>query len=176
MRIRLIFGLALTACSCGLDIFDVTVKGSTTVETGSLLEQLVSLPAFNGFNSFDIAQTAEFQNQGVKKEQIDSVKLKSFTLSVKSPAGATLDFIDEISFFAETNGVVKKRIAHKVIADGQASVALDLDPVELKPYVTAASMQITTEVSGKRPQVETVVEALLVFTVDLDVAGAVGPG
>jgi hypothetical protein len=174
MRNHLIFGLALSACSCGLDVFDVTVKGSTTVETGSLLEQLVSLPAFSGFNSFDLAQTSEFQNQGVKREQIDSVKMKSFTLSVKSPAGATLDFIDQVSFFAETSGVAKKRVAHKVIADGQSTVSLDLDAVELEPYVTAASMQITTEVSGKRPPVETTVEAVLVFTVDVDVAGAVG--
>jgi hypothetical protein len=35
-------------------------------------------------------------------------------------------------------------------------------------------MLITTEVSGKRPPVETTVEAVLVFTVDVDVAGAVG--
>jgi hypothetical protein len=172
MRNALPFGLLLSA-ACGLNVFDVTVKGSTTVEQGSLLEQIASLPAFSGFNSFDMAQTAEFRNQGVSKEQINSVKLKSFTLTVKSPAGAKLDFIDTISFFAETSGVERRRIAHKTIADGLGSVELELDGVELKPYVSAPSMTITTDVSGRRPPDDTTVEAVVVLTVETNLAGAI---
>jgi len=103
------------------------------------------------------------------KEDIDSGRLKDFTLSIQAPAGQNFDFAESIAFFAEASGQPRVRIAHlDAVPKGVSSFPVSVDPgVELKPYVTAPQMSITTEAQGSRPPQETTVKADVVLDVDI---------
>ena len=130
--------------------------------------------ASTGEEGFDITQSQEFRNQGYTKDQVDSVRMKRFTLTITSPQGADFDFIDSIAFYAESDGLPRVLVAElDPVPDGQSEIILDVNTeVELQPYVIAESMTITTEATGLRPEQETTVDANVVFDVDIAVTGA----
>lgn len=158
--------VALSVTACGAS-FDVNVKSKATIKSSGLpIGNLIPLP-FDSFTALDLSQSQDFKNKGIKKEDIDSVKMTSFKITVVSPSGATLGFLEDISFFVETDGQPRKLIASKTgIADTDTSITLSIPDVELAPYVTAPTMKITTEARGGPPPQDTIIEAALVFDVD----------
>ncbi|MEL6543532.1 MAG: hypothetical protein AAFQ82_02835 [Myxococcota bacterium] len=100
-----------SALTCGgLDTFSITESASTTV-SGSVLGQLTSL-GFGGFLDLDISENSELQNQGVERNQIDSVKLRMLTLTVTDTLqGQNFDFLSEVSFFVEAPGLERILLA-----------------------------------------------------------------
>ncbi len=174
------FGLLLLlgAITCGgLDHFQVKKSSTTTVASGSVVEQLVGSLGFGDLATFNIADAQEFKNQGVDKNDIDSVKLNQLTLTITSPSGADFTFLDELSFYVEGGSLPKKRIAHGgPFQAGLSTVGLDVDDVELKDYAILPSMSITTEVVGRRPAQDTTVEARIVLDVDVNVSGVLCGG
>lgn len=168
--------LALVCLTCGgVDNVTVTAEGQATIPEATPIEELLGSLSFAGFGSFDITQTQEFQNQGYSRDQIDSVKVRSFTLSINSPEGANFDFLDSIVFFAESEGLPRVEIASlDPVPEGAAELNLNINDVELADYAAAESMSITTEASGMRPPEETTVDAVVKLGVDVDVSGAAG--
>ena len=49
---------------------------------------------------------------------------------------------------------------------GAKEFTLDLDNLELAPYIRADSVKITTEAKGKRPNNDTTVEVSIVLTLE----------
>lgn len=145
--------------------FDVKTEGQTTIQKGTLLEQLTSSIGFDSFSSFDIAQSQEFKNNNTQKSLVKEAKVKSLTLTITGPATQNFDFLEEISFYVEAPGQTKKRIAFKQIPKGVTTFSLDLDGVDLTPYVKADSIKITTEAKGKRPDNDTTIKAVLILTI-----------
>lgn len=160
-------GIMLQTMGCGaLPIFfDVKTEGQTTIQKGTLLEQLVGSFGFDSFSSFDISQSQEFKNNNTQKSLVKEAKVKSLTLTITGPATQNFDFLEEVSFFVEAPGQTRKRIAFKLIPKGVTTFAMDLDGVDLTPYVKADSIKITTEAKGKRPTNDTTVQAILVLTI-----------
>jgi hypothetical protein len=176
MRVRLM-GMAavVLASGCGLTEFDVSAKGSTTIQGSTLLGSLLqAFPPAQGFTSFDVSQTQDFQNQHTEKKYVKSAKLKALTLKITAPSDQDFNFLDSIQFFAEANGT-KTRVAHaeNISAMGlkapNPTLALTLDPVDLTPVVKADTMSITTEAQGRQPAKDTTVE------IDLTLHLGVGP-
>ena len=158
---------------CGkLTTFPITEKADTTVQGGGIAAMLLSSIPFSGFTNMDLTQNDTLKNQGVKKNQISSVKLTKATLTVTSPSGQTLDFISSLKFVAQTSGVADAEVAHGTDFSG-ASTDLTPDGAELKPYVTADSMTISTDASGQLPPNDTTIHAELSFDVQVDLVGAV---
>lgn len=158
-----VFLVALAGC--GPLRFDVEVEADTTIESGGLLGGLLSTP-FAGFASFDITSSQEFRNQGVSRDQVESVRLTALELSVREPAGATFDFLDGIEFFVEAEGLERRRVASlSPVARGQTALVLELDDVELAPYVAAPSLSLTARAQGRPPAQDTKVHARAVFEV-----------
>ncbi len=165
--------LALATCA-GPGQIDVTETARTTIPKGSLLEQLAGDLGFADFATIDLTQSQELQNQGVERHQIEHVYLQRLMLRiVDDPSeGRDFTFIDSIAFFAEADGLPRRRIAHGgPFEEGAREVGLDLDDVDLAPYATAPSMTLTTEVSGRRPSMDTTVEAEVVLRVHVNVGG-----
>lgn len=159
------FAAAILFAGCGAT-FDVSIDSSTTIKSGGLVQNVVNAN-FGDFSSIDLSQSQAFKNAGVDKKHVDSVKLSSLDLVIESPEGATLEFIDDIEFFLEADGAPKKRLAFaKNIPNDSTSVALEIDDLELVPYVTAPAMNITTKTKAHAPQKDTTIKATLVFTVD----------
>lgn len=159
--------LACLLAACAPPSFDVVIESSGVIEgsSGGLLTELLP-PNFGGFNSFDFAATNDFKNSGYPKEQVDSVKLKAFTLTVTAPPGATFDFLDSIAFEIQAEGQPKKRVAFKnPVVRGQNVMTLDLEPLELAPYVRADALSLTTTAAGRPPSKDTTVQGRVVFEV-----------
>ena len=172
MLTALAIALLATTASCKLDHIDVSVSGAATIPAATPLDPLLGALRFTGLEKVDFTQ--QFQNQGVSKGDVDSVHPKSFGLAVTSPAGGNFDFLRSIAFFAATDGQPKIRIAHlDAVPKGQAALTLDVDEgAELKPYVVAPHVDITTSVDGGRPPQETTIRADLVFDVNLNITGS----
>jgi hypothetical protein len=173
-RRTLAFGVVLGALiTCGgLDTFDVEQSATTTIPGGSPIPFLDTLFDFAGFNEFDISQSSEFENQGVSKDDIDSVTMTSLRLRVISPDGADLSFLDSIEFFVDAEGLSKKRIAKgSSFPAGAREVELDVEDVDLKPYAVKDAMQITAKASGENPPQDIEVAADVVLSVDVNVSG-----
>ena len=153
-----------------LDNFDVPVSGTAVIPKATLLDELLGLVPFDGFD--EISFERELANQGVTADQVDSVRVSSFTLLIESPADADFDFLEGISFFASAPGQPEVRIASaEAIPAGARTIELTVDDVELEAYATASSMVVRGEVQGKRPDVETKVRAEVVFDVDVTIPG-----
>jgi hypothetical protein len=169
--------IAFATSACGsdaLDTFHITETSTATIAKGSLVEQLAGNIGFgDGFLHMDITSNETLKNKGVKRSQIDSVRLESLRLQITAPAsGQTFDFLDKIAFYAEAEGVARKRIAVlDPVPDGVTTLNLVIDPVELAPYVAAPEMALTTEATGKRPNNDTTLKATVGLVVDVNVSG-----
>lgn len=170
-------GLALGTLSCEaasqIDDFDITRKAETNIQ-GSVLTQVLAPLGFTGLSDMDLSNSAEMQNQGVKANQIDSIKLTLLRLKVTKPATQDLTFFNSVKFYAEAQGLPKKLVAQGgPFTKGQGQVDLQLTGEELKPYVTAAKMSLSTEVNGHAPAQDTTLEATVTLRVDVNVSGVV---
>lgn len=160
-------------CCGGIDNFDLEEESSTTIPGASLFEQFVGDLGFGSFLSMDLSQSEELKNQGVEKEQIDSVRITALSLTITEPAsGQDFTFLDELEFYVEAEGQERRLVARGgPFPAGQSRVELALEEVDLAPYAAAASMSVTSEVSGRRPRQQTVVKAQLALSVDVDLSG-----
>lgn len=167
--------VALSACgSDGLDTFHIQETSTAQIAKGTLVEQLVGSFGFgDAFLHMDITSNEKLKNRGVKRSQIDSVRLESLKLQITAPAsGQTFDFLDKIAFYVEAEGVARKRIAVlDPVPDGVTTLSLSIDSLELAPYVAAPEMALTTEATGKRPANDTTVKATVGLVVDVNVSG-----
>jgi len=158
------------ACE-NLDNFDVDVDAQATIPPGTIIDELIDKLDFNDLQSIDLTQ--ELKNQGVTKDDVDSVHLTRFELSIVGPAGANFDFLDAISFYVETDGEPRLLVAKlDPVPTGATKIALEAQAdAELVPYVVAPKMRMVGEVKGKRPSQETTVSALVTLDVDVRVTG-----
>lgn len=156
---------SLVGCGAIKVSFDVNVEGKTTITKGTLLEQLAGNFGFDGFASFDISQSSEFKNKNTEKDRIETAKVKSITMKITGPETQKFDFLEEITFFIEAPGQTKKRIGTKKVPKGLKTFTLDLDSLDLTPYLKADSVKITTDAKGKRPENDTTIQALIVLSI-----------
>jgi hypothetical protein len=168
--------LPLVTCS-GIDNFQIDEKSSTTIPGATLIEQLVNV-GFAGFGNIDITQNTSLKNQGVTKDQIDSVKLSHVTMRITNPpSGQDFTFMSSLKFFVEAPGVQRALIAQGgPFPEGALTVDLQIEDVELAPYAAAERMTITTEANGQRPRQDTTIEATMGLDVDVNIGGAICGG
>lgn len=162
--------LGLTMCE-NIDNIDVSVGGKADIPAATLLDKLLGSLAFGGFDKVDF--TESFKNQGVSKDDVDAVHIKSMTLIVEAPPTGNFDFIESVHFFAKADGLDKVEIASMdSIPKGKRELDLAVKTeVDLKAYVVAPSMQIVSEVKGSLPNEKSTVGAAVVLDVDIHVPG-----
>lgn len=166
--------VAALLLGCGLLTVRVEQTAATTVEGAGLVGQLLGALEFTGLDDFDVTFEQELENQGVAEEDVTSVVLTQFTLSTPT-AGADLSFIEAFDLYVAADGLDRVRVAHgEDFPEGVAAVDLELDEVELQPYVVAPSMTFETEVSGSAPVDDVEVEAFVVAEAVATAAGACG--
>lgn len=163
---------ALCVLMCAsLTHIDVTQSATTVVPQGNVVTSLLGSLAFTGFGNMDLAQNATVKNQGVSKNQIKTVHIKSFILKITDPGDQTFNFISSLKFFVETTGQERKLIASGDNFGDVTEVGLEVEDVDLSPYVTAASMNIVSEVTGHAPDHDTTIMATAVFDVEINPKG-----
>lgn len=180
MRRRLLNGvLLLGLVGCGsVGQVSITETATTTIEKATILEQLVGDMGFGSFLNMDISQNQELENQGVERNQLNSVHVRSLELTITDPAdGQDFTFIESLAFYAEADGLDRALIASGGPFDaGAKAVNLDVEAVDLADFAAAPSMDITIEVEGRRPDQTTTVRCDLVLDVDFNIGGFLGGG
>ena len=172
---RVTFGavaaVAVMSSGCRPTIyFETTAKGSTQVQGSPLGAVLGQFPAISQFDNFDLSQTQDFQNQGVTKNDVSSVKIKEFNLQITNPNNEDFSWLNSISFTVSANGqsaavASKNNVNQLGLTAPNPQFDLDVPDVELQPYVTAASMSITGNANGTSPPQDTTVQAVVRFGV-----------
>lgn len=165
--------VALATCG-GLDEFSITESAQTTIQ-GSALGGVLGNFAFAGFSSLDISENQTLENQGVKRNQIDSVKVREITMTITDTSrGQNFDFLDSIEFYVEAEGLDRKLLASgSNFASGLTTIGLDVRDVELAAYVSKEAMSITTDTTGNPPAEDTTIEAEMTLDVNVNVSGAI---
>lgn len=159
---------------CGLKLTTITVEDETdTVVPGaSVLEQALGGLGFDAWTDMDIVDQEELANQGVEEGDISEVYVTSVVLDAIDPGDADLAFLESLTLFVEAPDLERVQVASSAsFPDGQPTVALDLEDVDLAPYVVSRSMTFTTEVSGRRPNDATTVRASTVLEVGVTTKG-----
>jgi hypothetical protein len=160
----------LASCN-NVDNVEVPIDAQATIPAATILDELIGPLTFFGLENIDL--TNELDNQGVTKDDVDSVHMKSFSLIITAPAGQTFDFMQSISFTVSTEGKPEALVAKlDPVPKGQTTIELVPEAtLDLAPYVVAPRMTMTTSVKGTRPMQETTVIAELVFDIDVNVSG-----
>jgi hypothetical protein len=165
--------LCLSLAACSAPTFTAEVKGETSVPAAPLLGSILNaFPAISSFASLNFDENQDFKNQGVTKEQVDSVKVKSLKLKILGPDDADFGFLDSLEFFARA-GDREVRIAHKenisklTLRAPNPVLELEVDGAEMQPFVTAPSMSIIVRGKGRMPEKEVRLQATVLFDVEL---------
>jgi hypothetical protein len=161
--------LALGACSSLLTL-EVEQTASTVVD-GSALGGLLGALEFTDFGGLDVSIDTELQNAGVAPGDVAHVHVTQLTLS--TPDGEDLSFLDGLAVYVSSDGLETVRIARlDAFPDGVTAVDLELDEVDLAPYVVADALTVTTEAEGVPPSSDTTVDAFLRLEVQATAQGA----
>lgn len=153
---------AVIYAGCNGSLLTITIEETSevVVERGTPLEVLLSDFGFDEFTGLDISSDQQLANQGVEPGDISSVYFDSLVLTASDPNGADLSFMTSLEFYASADGLPTVLVASQDdFPEGQATVEMNLEDVDLTEYAVAPSMNITTEVSGNRPDVDTTVFA-----------------
>jgi hypothetical protein len=158
-------GAATLLPGCGLVGFDVSQDIPAQTIPGSPLGAL--LPA----SLFAIPMNIDIQSEtaGHGTGPASSVTLKSITLRITSPSGATFDFVSSISISISSSGnasLPQKEIARLQPVPGTATISLppSSPSVDLLPYINAGAT-ITATASGHMPSSDTTFDGTVVVTV-----------
>lgn len=175
LRPALYAALVVLATCESSDNFAVNLAGEAVIPQRSIIDEPLGELSVTGLEAFDIAASPEFVDQGYGAGDIDSVRVVSVTLAVDAPVAAELDFIDAIVISVATDDLPAVDVARldPVPADATSIELEVLADVELAPYVTSASLVVTTQASGVRPPVETTLASEVAFDVHT-ISGGLG--
>ncbi len=167
----LAIGLLGTACVGELLTIHIEQQGSGVVEGGGLVGELLTTLTLGGFDDLSVNIEQELANQGVAPGDISSVYVTELTLS--TPDGEDLSFVSSLSIWIASPGLDPVRIAHgEDFPEGQKTVSLTLDGVDLTDYVVAESLTVETQADGTLPENDTTIEVLMGLDVTATAQGA----
>lgn len=168
-----LIGAALSLSACGPLVIKTQLNSSTQIEgadpiLGALLEQF---PGFESFSNIDFNANQELKNQGVTKDQIDSMKITAVTLTLSAPDTEDFSFLDEIAFSARAGDLVipvasKKDISKLDLSAPNPTLTLDVTGQELLDVVTAPSMTIEVTGKGRAPSKNVRIDAVIKVRVE----------
>lgn len=165
--------LSLAACDGTLLTIELDYESTVQVEQGTVLETLVGGMGFGDFLNMDITDSTELENQGVGPGDINSVRITHFELEATEPANGDLSFLESLDLVVGGPDLPDQVVASQSdFPEGQALVVMNLMDVDLVDYAVSESMDLTTEVSGRRPEQDTSVRAYVIFDVEVTAQGA----
>jgi hypothetical protein len=171
MRFRLLLiclaVAALPKCHCHPS-FHTNVTGQLIIPKNALpgvIDQVAPL-----ITNIDFSQNQDFKNQGVSKNQVDSVVADSVTLRIDDPPTQDFRFLESLQIFAKTGNqqdkVAEKNSINQLnLPPPNPKLVLDTTGVELKPYVVADSMSIIVHGRGSFPDKDTTVTGVVTLHV-----------
>lgn len=165
--------LLVGACVGELLTVRIEQGGSTRIDGAGALGGVLSSLSLGGFDDLSVNVDQELANQGVAPGDIATVYVVELSLS--TPDGEDLTFLENLDIFVTAPGLEQARIAHlSDFPPGATSVEMELDGVDLTPYVVAESMTITTAAEGTLPEDDTTIDVFMAIDVEATASGACG--
>lgn len=165
--------MLLLALGCSnITTLNIEEKAQVVVDKGTLLEELLGDFGFDSFVTMDLTASEQMKNQGAGPGDVRDVQLIYFEMEAVEPPGADLSFIESMDILVEPPELDSVLLASSdSFPEGQGLVEFTLADVDLTPYVVSQSMTITTDVTAKRPDVDTTIEARFQVDVRVTVQG-----
>ncbi|MFT3710729.1 MAG: hypothetical protein QM817_24155 [Archangium sp.] len=151
--------------------FNTELKGQTTVQGSPLGPVLSVFPQVGNFSNLNFDTNQDFKNNNADRFHVKSMKATAFTIKIVSPNNQDFSFLDSLEFAASAEGVAEKKVAGKTnigslgLAAPNPTLTLDLEDVELAPYVRANAFTISARGNGRQPSADTTLEANVKLTV-----------
>jgi hypothetical protein len=158
--------------ACAPTAFNAELKGETTVPAGppGVITVLNAFPAIASFAGLDFNQNQDFKNQGIAKDEVSSVRVKSVELRLLSPSDVDFGFLDTLEFYAKA-GDQEERFAHRQdisrlgLSAPNPVLRMEAEDAELQPFIAAPSMSIIVRGKGRMPEQEVRLQAVVVLDV-----------
>ena len=160
--------LILVLAGCGPLTFGTEVTGQTVI-TGSTLSPTpprTVFPSIGGFNDLDFTTNREFQNQNVTRSNVSSISVESVTFKIISPSEQTFSFLQTAQLVAragdkELQFAEKVDIGNLLLAAPNPTLTLDLNEVDLTPFIKAPLVTFVLRGKGNQPLKDTRLEVKL---------------
>lgn len=142
----LLFAILVTITSCDavdeLTKFDLDYTTNYTIEASTVVDVPIDILTPEVTTNAE----EEFESNDTRKDLIESIKLKTLTLSLNTPQDGNFNFINDITIFIRAEGLAEVAIASATDLPENAArrVELDTDNVELKEYIKADSYTLRT--------------------------------
>lgn len=167
----LMFGLVvlvMAGCDAIRTVY-VEVVSETTVDSAGPLGGTFTELGFNQFASFDVSNSQTFQNNDANRDNIGDSYVTHFSLKVTDPDDQTLSFIEDMEVYIG-DGNTRTRVAY--LGDGQNTDVRELslqvhDDREIGQYLRAEETVVDVEASGRPPEEDTTLEAVMGFSIQL---------
>jgi hypothetical protein len=147
MRRAALLLAVLCACHPTID-FDLTQSGTVNIPGSPFATPLALTLPIPGLQNVDTSNVQGFPSSRTAKDHIQSARAKKITLTVTSPAGRDLSFLSSVALSISATGQPAKQFAHLSPFPAAQSADLQLDDVELAPYLKADSFSIVAAVTG----------------------------
>jgi len=164
-----------TLVACSPVTFDTELKGETVIPAGpaGTITPLNAFPAIGSFAGLNFNENLDFKNQGVLKDEVSSVSASSVELRLVAPDDADFGFLDTVEFFAKAGDQEKRFASRKDISrlglrPPNPMLKVDVEDVELQPFIAAPSMSIIVRGKGRMPEREVRLQAIVVLKVEED--------
>lgn len=170
LRLRETVALALVAMlGCEVGDFDVVRRKTVTIPADDSGEDIEIME----LDDLEIVLAEIEDTQDIGREDLSAAVLDRLTLEVLEPVGADLAFAERIEVFAEAPGLDRVRVASQTeFPRGDELVELELDDVDLRKYVAAASTTFVAQVGGVAPPIDVRVKATATLHIGVTLRGA----
>jgi hypothetical protein len=148
MRRAALLLVVLCACHPTID-FDLTQSGTVNIRASPVpgVPVALTLP-IPGLQNVNTSNLQGFPSSRTAQDHIQSARAKKITLTATSPQGQTLAFLSSVALSISAPGQQTKQFAHLSPFPSAPGADLQLDDVELAPYLKADSFSITSALAG----------------------------
>lgn len=169
---------AASACG-GIDHFEHVMVDEATVPGSSMINGPFSVQYGGDFNGVDLSKSESFSNNGVDPNDVDAIFVKAVRLEGTRPDVDRLNVIlNSVVIWVQAPDLPRVVVAssYNFPNSNQASIevvaAEDGESINLKPYATAASMTVGTDINLKvQPAFDTTLRTTITLLVDINLPG-----
>lgn len=169
---------AASACG-GIDHFEHTMVDEATVPGSSMINGPFSVQYGGAFNGVDLAKSESFSNNGVDPNDVDAIFIKAVRFEGTRPDVDRLDvLLNAAVLWVEAPGLPRVTVASRYEFPSSNQTTLEVvagedgESINLKPYATAASMTVGTDINLKlQPAFTTTFRTTITLLVDINLPG-----
>lgn len=135
----LVFGIYSCSKLDELTHFKVNLEQQVTIPATTV----VSVPLDITTPAIETNYELAYSNNNTSIDLIESVKLNSMSMTVKSPSGSNFDYLSSLRLYLVADGLDRVMFASATdIPDGLSELDMTIEDIDFKPYFESGSFRI----------------------------------